>query len=330
VQLFINQRGSRLEVAGGQLVLRLPTGVGQRFVAEVLEVIFVSKGIALSSDVLVWALRHEIDVVFVSHSGEAHGRLWGGRFGSIATIRRAQLRFSETSEAMDWVRARVLRKIANQEALALQLRHSRPDWPEAKTMDTLIRRIRRAGQQLEHSRLSPAALANSMRGWEGTASRHYFALLAMAVPEAYRFGGRSRRPAQDVFNAVLNYLYGILYARVERALMQAGLDPYIGIWHAEEYGKPVLTYDFIEPYRHWADTVTLRLCMAQAVNPRRDTLRYKGGLWLDGEGKRRVVMAFQEYLYAEVVGPQHKRRTRSTHLLLEAQELAQRLLKDYA
>src|SRR5262249_5380163 len=37
----------------------------------------------------------------------------------------------------------------------------------------------------------------------------------------YRFDGRSRQPAKDGFNAVLNYSYGVLYSLVERACVCA-------------------------------------------------------------------------------------------------------------
>jgi len=56
----------------------------------------------------------------------------------------------------------------------------------------------------------------TLMGLEGSAGRAYFACLGQLVPEAYRFEGRSRHPARDAFNAMLNYSYGVLYSLVER------------------------------------------------------------------------------------------------------------------
>lgn len=56
-------------------------------------------------------------------------------------------------------------------------------------------------------------------------------------------------PAFDAFNSLLNYLYGMLYVMVEMALVKAGIDPYMGILHADEYQKITMVYDCIEPYR---------------------------------------------------------------------------------
>ena len=51
--------------------------------------------------------------------------------------------------------------------------------------------------------------------------RIYFACLGRLVPEAYRFAGRSRQPARDGFNAMLNYCNGVFYSLVERACICA-------------------------------------------------------------------------------------------------------------
>jgi CRISPR-associated protein Cas1 len=35
------------------------------------------------------------------------------------------------------------------------------------------------------------------------------------MPEEYRFTGRSRQPATDAFNAMLDYSYGVFYSLLE-------------------------------------------------------------------------------------------------------------------
>ena len=52
---------------------------------------------------------------------------------------------------------------------------------------------------------------NSLLGYEGTAGRVYFETLGKLIPEKYAFESRSRNPALDPFNCMLNYAYGILY-----------------------------------------------------------------------------------------------------------------------
>jgi len=69
------------------------------------------------------------------------------------------------------------------------------------------------------------------------------------IPEKYAFEARSRNPAKDPFNCMLNYSYGILYI--------AGLDPYIGIMHTDNYNKKALVYDMVEMYRGYMDEIVL-------------------------------------------------------------------------
>ena len=64
------------------------------------------------------------------------------------------------------------------------------------------------------------------------------------------YGFRGRDPnGDDPFNMALNYGYGILYSRCERALLLVGLDPYGGFMHITRSGHTTLVYDFIEQFR---------------------------------------------------------------------------------
>ena len=72
---------------------------------------------------------------------------------------------------------------------------------------------------------------------EGAAARQHFQALGAIVPEDVRFEGRSRRPPADVINAALSYGYAILLGEAVSALCAAGLDPAIGLLHAEP-GQP--------------------------------------------------------------------------------------------
>ena len=104
-----------------------------------------------------------------------------------------------------------------------------------------------------------------IRGVEGRASRVYFAALSLVIPPDLYRGRRSQHPAEDVFNAYLNYCYGILYNEVEKACILAGLDPYIGFLHAERYGKRSFVYDVIEQFRQ---PVVDRMVITLAVRGR--------------------------------------------------------------
>jgi CRISPR-associated protein Cas1 len=155
-----------------------------------------------------------------------------------------------------------------------------------------------AGTSLDEKR-------NSIMGWEGTAGRIYFDKLAQVVPEPFRFEGRSRRPARDPFNAVLNYCYGILYSRVEQACILAGLDPFVGFLHADNYGQTSLVFDLIEPFRIYAETTSVSLFTGRRIKEEFFN-RSEHAVTLNKEGKPLVVSSLNEHLEAKI---RYRRRT---------------------
>jgi CRISPR-associated endonuclease Cas2 len=64
-----------------------------------------------------------------------------------------------------------------------------------------------------------------------------------------RFTGRSRRPPLDVVNAALSYGYAIPLGETFTALRAAGLDPAIGLLHADHERRPSLALDVMEEFR---------------------------------------------------------------------------------
>jgi CRISPR-associated protein Cas1 len=73
--------------------------------------------------------------------------------------------------------------------------------------------------------------------------------LAALVPQDLGFGGRITLSAQDPVNQCLNYVYGILYGEVWRAVVKAGLDPYFGLVHGSVRDQGSLVFDLIEELR---------------------------------------------------------------------------------
>src|SRR5207248_8007396 len=69
------------------------------------------------------------------------------------------------------------------------------------------------------------------------------------VQDRAEFLGRASRGAQDEVNSLLNYGYGILYAQVWGAVLNAGLEPFAGFLHVDRPGKPSLVLDLVEEFR---------------------------------------------------------------------------------
>src|SRR5664280_3142719 len=72
---------------------------------------------------------------------------------------------------------------------------------------------------------------------------------SVLLPASLNFRGRTRRPPLDVANAALSYTYAVLLGEAVSALGAAGLDPAVGMLHADDDMRPSLALDLIEEFR---------------------------------------------------------------------------------
>ena len=154
----------------------------------------------------------------------------------------------------------------------------------------------------------------------------YFEALSQSLPEKHRFPGRSSRPAHNPFNAFLNYAYGILYSNVEKSLIIAGLDPYVGFLHRDDYNQKSLVFDVIEPYRIHAERVVFRLFSGKKVN-QEHVSTITNGVSLNEHGKPLLVEAFNAYFLEDKVRHKGRNLSRQHAMQLDAHRFAQELLK---
>lgn len=293
----------------------------QRVHPDGLKTISISKGAQISSDAAILAIEHEIEVLFVDQSGKPVGRLWSNKYGSVSTIRRGQLDFTFSKEAVKWIIDILVQKLENQQALILSL--TTPDERLEQIVRKSVSKIedyRQKIMQLEGEVIPD--IAATLRGWEGAASRVYFGCLNEFLPVNYKLEGRQQHPATDLTNCLLNYAYGVLYGKIEGTLIKAGIDPYVGIFHRDDYNRPVLVFDVIERYRVWADYVVLSLAMQEAVNEDCYSIKDDGSYWLEALGKRILIQSLNDY-FDEVISVKGTQRSRSYQMTLYAQELAQ-------
>lgn len=110
---------------------------------------------------------------------------------------------------------------------------------------------------------------NPLRGCEGMAARRYFqAFTEILDQNLWPWEKRSRRPAHDPVNALLNLAYAFLEREVRIAIVGARLDPRIGFLHANNGRKDSLVYDLMELFRATvADRFVLRMLNYGALSP---------------------------------------------------------------
>ncbi|MCB9346193.1 MAG: CRISPR-associated endonuclease Cas1 [Lewinellaceae bacterium] len=329
MQLYLNTYGTYLHIKDALFEVRVPQEGGghqrHQFAASKVTSIIMTTSAALSTDAVQLALQNNIDIIFADSSGFPLGRVWHSKLGSTTRIRKRQLEASIGPEGVRRTVQWLSDKLGNQIEFIKSLKKHR-----SRMGDFLDEKAARIGNLQQSIRLqedasSVDAAAETLRGLEGTAGRLYFEALSRALPEEHRFTGRSFRPALDPFNAFLNYGYGVLYNRVEKALMIAGLDPYVGFLHRDDYNQKSMVFDYIEPYRIHVETVVFRLFSAKKVN-QSHTEPLASGLTLAKEGKQLLIEKLNDYLEVQTIRYNGRNQTRANGLQMDAHRFANELI----
>ena len=331
MDLYLNRYGTYLHSKDQMFEVRVPTENKEihkhHLAAHKVKRIIMTTSAALSTDAIVLALKNNIDIVFSDRTGFPLGRVWHCKLGSTTKIRKAQLEASLNAVGVHWTIDWLTSKLGNQMDMLRKLKKNR-----AKHTHYLEEKILKIeGLQLAIQQFASAekvdSIADQLRGLEGTAGRLYFEALSHLIPEFYRFKGRSFRPAQDAFNAFLNYAYGVLYSKIEKSLIIAGLDPFMGFLHRDDYNYKSLVYDFIEPYRAYCDEVVFKLFSAKRVNKGHlDELT--NGVSLNKEGKVLLLERLTKFLEEDKIKYKGRHQTRVNVIQLDAHRFANELLEN--
>lgn len=258
--------------------------------------------VGLSSPLMHRMAGDGIALVLLDGNGRFMARLEGAVSGNVL-LRQAQFqRAADGAFALEMARASVAGKIKNTRQVLL--RGAR----EAKVPEEAALLARRADDLAASLRALPSAPdLDTLRGVEGEAARQYFTGLNLLVrPDArgdFSMDGRTRRPPRDRFNALLSFLYAMWMNDCRSALEAAGLDPQVGFLHALRPGRAALALDLLEEFRPWADRLALTLVNRAQVGAGDFAVREGGGVSLQPEARKAVVVAYQERKREELTHP---------------------------
>jgi CRISP-associated protein Cas1 len=292
MQLVINTYGSYLRKNGDCFLVKNEDKVFEVSVRKV-DSIMITTSAYLSTDALKFAIENNIDVIFLDEHGDPYGRVWHSKLGSTVLIRRKQLELSAAPEGLGLAKEWIIRKIENHADFLERLKRPRED--KAERLGESIKGLVEIKQRIDSLTGTIDERRGTVMALEGAAGKIYFDALSYIIPERFKFDGRSRNPAKDEFNALLNYAYGVLYSLVEKACIIAGLDPYIGFLHTDNYNKKSLVFDLIEMYRIFAEETVVYLFSGRKVKVEHFD-EIKGGFTLNKDGKAVLIEALNKTL----------------------------------
>ncbi|MBW2306940.1 MAG: CRISPR-associated endonuclease Cas1 [Deltaproteobacteria bacterium] len=252
-QLIISGFGAFMGKTGERLTVK----VGRKVIYEfpffrLSEVSVISRGVTLSSDLLMELCQRGVQVNFLHGTGKPYAKITSPMLSAVVKARREQIGAMEDERGARFAVLVVANKIANQAKL---LRYC---GKYLKTSDSeTYKRVEGIARDLKHLAHKAGQVSggrtdevrNVLMGIEGTSGRLYWEGVQAIVARKVEFFGRVHRGATDRVNALLNYGYGILYSQVWGAVITAGLEPFVGFLHVDRPGKPSLVLDLVEEFR---------------------------------------------------------------------------------
>lgn len=249
--VYVSEPGAQVHKMGDRLLVVKEKEVLEEIpIAKVDQLVLVGRGVGVTTAVLLTLSQRGVDIVYLSGTGRFVSRVVGEEHKHSRLRQRQALVVANPQLALLVAGAIVQGKLENQRALVR--RHLQRDGrgegsPGRQSVDL-------AGMEQMKQNAASAANIDQLRGFEGQGARLYYGILRLLLrPPAdgasWGFDQRAYYPPPDPVNALLSFGYTLLLKDAVAACQLVGLDPYLGFFHAVDYGRPSMALDLMEPFR---------------------------------------------------------------------------------
>ena len=269
-------------------------GAVKRYPINRLSTVSIAKrGVSFSSDLVEVFSSRGIKLFFLDFRGVAHSAILGLSQHGVVAARKAQMIFCQ-GDALSLSKKIVTAKIKNQRAVLNHFGkyHNHPSLQTAAS-----------NLAINIAKVQKVRNMETLLGFEGASAGAYFQGLRQAKLFSSSFEKREGRGSQEINNVMLNLGYAVLSSYVLNAIVNAGLEPYMGVMHTVRPGKMSLVLDIMEEYRAWVvDRVVVKL-----------RVHSEGMESLSADLKKRLIAEIQKtcsnkYLY-------RKKRVKLEHII---------------
>ncbi len=240
MRIIVDEYGVRIGKRGERFTIQSKDQTLEQAARDVTQITLTS-GASITTDAILLAVQFGVDLLIFQRNGKPAARLTAHSPSGLAATRRAQYEVAFSDRSSDLARLFITGKVLNIGYLLQELGRTR-------NISGMIQSGREIRSLIEHLS-TPNITIPQILGIEGISARQYFSTLQMILPESLYAGKRTQHPAQDPFNAFLNYGYAILASEIEGHIIRSGLDPSIGFLHQDRSGRKSLVYDLIEEFR---------------------------------------------------------------------------------
>lgn len=155
-----------------------------------------------------------------------------------------------------------------------------------------------------------------LMGIEGNAKSVYYEAFNKIIDnDAFRFGGRTRRPPESRLDCLISFLNSLLYVSVLREIYMTHLDPRIGFLHETNFRSFSLNLDVAEIFK----PITVDRLIFSLTNKRmldeRCFMKELVGILLNERGREIVVREFEKKMETTVMQRRTKRKVSYRRLI---------------
>ena len=240
-----------------------------------------------------------VSLTFLSPNGRFVSRVQGQTKGNVL-LRKAQYRLADDELwSLHVAQLFVAGKIQNYRNV---LRRYIRDYGENSDVETAAKAL-----DMEKRDALRSADKAELMGVEGRAANQYFSVFPYLILQQkadFPFTGRNRRPPKDAVNAMLSLAYTLLANDTAAALETAGLDPYLGFFHALRPGRTSLALDVMEEMRAYlGDRFVLSLINKRQIVANDFLYQGEKGMVMTDKGRKAFLTAWQNRKKETIIHP---------------------------
>ncbi len=163
----------------------------------------------------------------------------------------------------------------------------------SKNMRRVVARLGAGNLPTNQAKINSARTIQELMGVEGNIHINYLERLDTKLPSNFKINGRSRQPPGNPVNAMMSYLYSVLYGTITSEILRTHLSPSISFLHESTERRSSLALDVNEIFRPIiCDRIILKLINLKMMND--GDFISDSGIYLSAIGKRKVLESFDE------------------------------------
>lgn len=302
--IYITNELTYLTLDGENLVCKIEGETKLRIPFENIENIVCFNYVGCSPALMGKCVSKTIPINFISPQGKFLAKVCGETKGNVF-LRVAQIdKFRDSGLAL--AQNTMAAKFSNTRQLIRRTLHDNP----------LLRdnvQIKKVMEVLDSGieKVFSAKTIEEVMGIEGNCAQNYFSIFNKLITNEkvpFTFELRTKRPPLDPVNTLLSFVYTLLTSEFAAALETVGLDSYIGFCHSLRSGRSSLACDLVEETRCIVERFVITLLNLQIVGEKDFEKQVSGAVWLNDEGRKKVLTRWQEKKRSDIVHPYLKQK----------------------